>query len=205
MTTWLHLGRWLLIRSGLALALAVVPALVFAADGGSDKSPGKAGSSAGAVDLFDGIAQGELSVKFIPKNSTEARVLIENKTDKPLSVKMPEAFAGVPVLAQPAPGNVTGTQSMGTGMGMGMQGGGGMFNVPAEKVVQVRVPTVCLEHGKGEPRAAIPCEIRPLESVTSNPEVRENLQLLGTKKLNQRVAQAAVWHFTNNMSWESWP
>ena len=58
------------------------------------------------------------------------------------------------------------------GMGGGM-GGGGMFNVPPEKVGQLRVATVCLEHGKGEPNEHIPYEIKPLEKVVNRPAVVE--------------------------------
>jgi hypothetical protein len=57
------------------------------------------------VELFSGIEQGQLEVKLIPKDSTECRVLIANKTDEPLNVRVPGAFAGVPVLAQFLPGN----------------------------------------------------------------------------------------------------
>ena len=50
------------------------------------------------------MEKGQIAVKLIPKDSTQCRVLIENKTDKPLTVKLPETFAGVPVLAQRAGG-----------------------------------------------------------------------------------------------------
>jgi len=52
------------------------------------------------VELFAGIEQGKLEVKLIPRDSTQCRVLIENKTDKPLNVSLPGALAGVPVVAQ---------------------------------------------------------------------------------------------------------
>ena len=89
----------------------------------------------------------------------------------------------------------------GGGGGMGGGGGGGFFNV-APEAVELKAATVCLEHGKAEPRAAIPYEIRPLESVTSNPLVQEVCRLLGQGAVNQRVAQVAAWHLNNNMSWE---
>ena len=62
----------------------------------------KASSSAAAesVEMFSAMAQGQIEVKLIPKDSTQSRVIIENKTKKALSVKLPDAFAGVPVLAQ---------------------------------------------------------------------------------------------------------
>ena len=52
------------------------------------------------VDLFEAIDAKQVTVKLIPKNAMEGTVLIENKTDKPLTVKVPEAVAGVSIHAQ---------------------------------------------------------------------------------------------------------
>ncbi|MEN6558068.1 MAG: hypothetical protein ABFC54_07805 [Thermoguttaceae bacterium] len=162
------------------------------------------------VEMFSAMQRGDIAVKFIPKDSTQARVLIENKTDRPLNVKLPDAFAGVPVLAQSGRSgrsggssrdSSSGNQSSGGGMG-GMGGGMGMFNIAPEKVGQLKVTTVCLEHGKREPNERMAYEIRPLESVTSKPGVRELCQLLGNGKISQRAAQAAAWHLNNDMSWQ---
>ncbi len=167
------------------------------------------------VELFAAIAQQQISVKFIPKNSTQANVLIENKTNKPLSIQLPAAFAAVPVLGQAAApaggGNTTNTQPQpmgggfggmgGMGMGGGM-GGGGFFNIAPERVAQLQVPGVCLDHGKAEPRPAIPYEIKPLETVTTKEGVRETLALLAEGRVNQRVAQIVAWHLVNGMSFE---
>jgi hypothetical protein len=96
---------------------------------------------------------------------------------------------------------------MGGGMmGGGMMGGGGMgmgmMNIPAEKVAQFKVATVCLEHGKKEPRSSTPYEIKPIESFTTKTGVKELLTALGSKRLNQRATQAAAWHLANDLSWE---
>lgn len=64
------------------------------------------------VDMFQAIEDGSIEVRYIPKDATEATVWFENKSDKPLSVKLPEVFAAVPILAQ-------------GGAGMGLGGGGG--------------------------------------------------------------------------------
>ena len=77
-----------------------------------------------------------------------------------------------------------------------------MMSVPAEKTVQFKVPTVCLEHGKAEPRAAIPYEIKPLDEVTTNEAVRELLTTFGKQGMNQRLAQAAAWHLASGLSWD---
>jgi len=43
--------------------------------------------------MFDAMKSGDLEVKFIPKDDREARVMFKNKTKRPLSVRLPEAFA----------------------------------------------------------------------------------------------------------------
>ena len=104
-----------------------------------------------SVDLFDAMTSGQLDVKFVAKNSHDGRLLIKNNTGQPLSVKLPEAFAAVPVLAQNAAGGAVGgtrsnrssnqnnqNQSLGGGLGGGGYGGnrggvGGAFDVVLRK------------------------------------------------------------------------
>ena len=206
---------WIIRRSlrlGLTMVAALLPAVLLA-DGPAQlmTRSAPADPNATTIDLFDGIANGDIAVKLIPKDSKESRVLIENKTDKPLSIKLPDAFAGVPVLAQAAGAGVGGGaagQNQGVGGGMmgggggGMGGGGGFMNVPPEKIGQLKVATVCLDHGKAEPRPAVPYEVKPIESYTDKPEVQELCRMLGTGQINQRAAQVAAWHLNNNISWQ---
>jgi hypothetical protein len=178
-------------------------------------------NSVAPVDLFAAISAEQLDVKFIPKNDREARLLLTNRTRGPLSVRLPDAFAAVPVLAQFGPMRPGGAgaqqqpnQAMGAaGAPMGLpQGrvngfqrmmlGNGIFNIPAEQVVEFRLNTVCLEHGKKDPRPAIPYQVRPLSEVTTKPGIRELLKSLGEEKIDQRAAQAAAWHLANGLSWE---
>ncbi len=192
-----HRPFWLVLFLVAALAAAVGTA----ADRSARLAPDP---DAQTVDMFQGMKDGDLAVKFIPKDSREARLSIENKTQKPLNVKLPDAFAGVPVLAQQANQNRQGNNQQQQGVGGGGQGmgGGGMFCVPPEKIESLKVPTVCLEHGKAEPRPTTPYMIEPLESFTQAPGVSEVCQMLGQGKISQRVAQAVAWHLNNNMSWD---
>ena len=199
--------NWFCSRLAIALALTLLCSTLTAAEYVKPPKGGAYNAKDQTVEMFAAIAKGDIAVKLIPKDSTQCRVLIENKTDKPLNVKLPDAFAGVPVLAQV--GNQIGNnnnnnnqmQGMGGGMGgMGM-GGGGMFNVAPEKVGQFKVATVCLEHGKAEPKP-IPYEIKPIDSFTTKPGVRELCQALAAGQIGQRAAQAAAWHLNNDMSWE---
>lgn len=180
------------------------------------------------VELLAAVEEGRVGVKLIPKDSTESTLVLQNKTTEPLNVKFPATFAAVPALAQfGGAGGGFGGGGMGPGgggfgggglggggrsgggfgggsqaMGGGMGGGMGMFNLPPEKVADFKVPTVCLEHGKKEPNAKIPYEIKPIESVTDKPAVHELCKGLGEGKLNQRAAQAAAWHLENGLSWQ---
>jgi len=238
-----RLRSWWAPSLGCAVALMLlVPTVVPAAAGrGKAPKPGQYNPDHKTVEMFQAIKDGQIDVKLIPKDSTECRVLIENKTPQPLNVKLPEAFAGVPVLAQVGGGagvnnpggwggggnnrnwnNNSGNQGFGGGMGgmgMGGMGMGGMgmfnvppeqvgqnapamFNVPPEKVGKLKVATVCLEHGKAEPRAAMKYEIKPVDQFTDKKEVYELCRMLGSGQLNQRAAQAAAWHLNNNMSWQ---
>jgi hypothetical protein len=182
------------------------------------KTPAAQPDQANAVDLFAALAKDQIDVKVIPKDSTQLRVMIQNKTDKPLTVKLPDAFAAVPILAQAAPaakkqpqpqavgGGLPGAGVPGMGVpGMGAPGVGrrGFMNIAPEKVGQLTaVATVCLDNGKGEPRAAIPYAIKPIEDYTTQPGVREVCEMLGKGKVNQRVAQVCAWHLNNGLTWE---
>jgi hypothetical protein len=177
------------------------------------KSPSAQPDPSSAVDLFAAMDRGLVDVKVIPKDSLQLRLMVENKTEKPLTVKLPDAFAAVPILAQaaPAPKKQQQNQAVGGGMGMpGMMGagmpgmiGGGMMNIPPEKVgTLTAVPTVCLDFGKGEPRAAVPYALKPLEDYTTQPGVREVCEELGKGQVKPRVAQACAWHLNDGLSWE---
>jgi len=212
-------GSWL----ALAVVVVLLPTLAVAAERQRKLKVGQYNPADQTVEMFKAMKAGDIEVKLIPKDSTQSRVLIKNKTKQPLNVKLPEAFAGVPVLAQQIGGGGGGfdagggrnrrdgggggaSQGMGGGMGgMGMGGmggmGGGMFNVKPEVVGNFKVPTVCLEHGKREPRPKIPYVIKPIEQFTKKAEIRELCQMLGKGRLNQRAAQAAAWHFSDGMSW----
>ena len=76
------------------------------------------------VDLFDAVDAKQVTVKLVPKDALGGTVLIENKTDKPLTVKIPDAVAGVAINSQF--GGMGGGGMGGGGMGGGGMGGGGM-------------------------------------------------------------------------------
>ena len=179
------------------------------------------------VGLFQGIKDGSLAAQLILKNSKQGNVLIENKTDQPLTVKLPDAVVGVHVLKQgglgmgmSAPGGGGGGgmqggggggggQSSGGGMqggGGGMQGGGGgmgMFSIPPQKIVRLPYRGVCLEHGKKEPTSRMTYRLIPVDQYSKDAGLHELLTLVARGQLPTPVAQAAAWNINSKMAWQS--
>ncbi|MCH8830805.1 MAG: hypothetical protein IID45_14610 [Planctomycetes bacterium] len=185
--------------------------------------------SAPVVELFDGIERGVLHVRVVPKNEFESRILIKNKSKKPVTVKIPKAVAAVHVLKQLAPfgplnpnGNGNGNNNgNGNGNGAGQQVGGQLqpngnqgfpngngvgpnnfFSIPAERTVELRLKSVCLEHGKRPPRLKMTYHLRRLKAVVKDPVLRELLRSADFQKTGRKTLQAAVWHLSSRMSWQ---
>jgi hypothetical protein len=174
------------------------------------------------VSLFDGMSGGALNVKVVAQNSLYGSLYIENTSQKPLTVEMPDSFVAVQVLRQFGGGGggrggatgAGGTQAMGGGMGGmggGMAGGGGMggggmgggmFSVPAERTAKVPYHSVCLEHGKNDPDPTTRYKVVPVDEYTKDDQLSALLSLVGSKSIDPQVAQAAAWHLANKMSWE---
>jgi hypothetical protein len=175
------------------------------------------------VELFDGIESGRLSAHVISQDSLHGSIFIENLTDQPLTVEMPEAIVAVQVNKQIGGfgggggiggGGGGGVQATGGGGGGGGgagggfgggggggQGGQGFFSVPPERTVKLPYTSVCLEHGKAEPSPRVTYEVVPVESFTDDVVLQELLAMVGTGRLNSASAQAAAWNRSNNMSW----
>src|SRR5262245_53367690 len=113
----LPLSAKLALRSGVVtLCVAVVATTTLT--GATKQRPIKKltyDRSAPGVELFEGIEAGTLEATLIPKSSLEGNVFHESKTDKPITVKPPNAVAAAQVLKQ----------GLGQGGGGGGRGGGG--------------------------------------------------------------------------------
>jgi hypothetical protein len=193
------------------------------------------------VGLFEGMNDGRLESKFIPRDSTGGFVLVSNNSDQPLTVELPEAFVAVQVLKQFGGGGLGGgglgggglgggglgggqgggqgggNQQAGGGFGGGGQGGGlgggglggggqggggGFFSIPPEKSVKVPYISACLNHGKPDPNPRVEYKLVPVEEYTQDPVLAELIRLVGTGRVDQHSAQAAIWTRTDNMSWQ---
>lgn len=178
--------------------------------------------------LFEAMDADQIGVRLVAKNEFEGHLLVENKTDAPLTIQMPDAFVGVQVLPQFGSGGGGGgfgggggnggigggggqaqsTGGGGGGIGGGGGGGGGGFggggfmSIPVGTVAKVPVSMVCLEHGKKTPSQRLHYTVVRPEKFTSDPRVHEICKMVGSGQLDRASAQAAAWHISNNLSWE---
>lgn len=201
----------------LAARILVVAAAVGFISG-SDSRLSAASPSTETVDLFTAIAEKTISVSVIPRDSTTLTLLIKNETKQPLAIRMPAGMAAAPVLAQqpfPFLNNDNGNNNNNGGnqaVGMNAQNNNnannnnnnnafpGLFNVPAERTLKIKLPCVCLEHGKPEPNTRVKYELLPLSTYSEDPRLPQTLAAIG-KDLDQRAAQLVAWHIVNGKSW----
>ena len=211
------------ILGAFLLAVGLTGRIARAADTSSPNS--------GSVDLFQAMDDHQVDVKFLAKSDHDARVLIKNNTHQPITLKMPDAFVGAPVLAQfggGAGGRVGGVGGVGGGNrggssyggggqqqqvgggglgggggGIGGGGGGGFFSVPPDQTAKIDVAVVCLNHGLRAPNSSAAYKLVPADlALGDKPAVIELLKAFGHGNLDHEAVQAAAWHLANDMTWE---
>lgn len=88
----------------------------------------KVDPTAERVKMFAALADGRIDVQVVAKGPLGGKLLFENKTEKPLTVELPESFVGVQVFNQglgAGGGGFGGGGQQGGGFGGGGQQGGG--------------------------------------------------------------------------------
>ncbi len=173
------------------------------------------------TDVFAAVEAGDLEVGVVPQSERRVTIQLKNKTERPLTIQLPPALGAVPILAQqpglfgfPNPGGQNqnqqqAPQQLGLGINGGNRGGnnngggnlfGGMFNIPAGRAIKIKADAVCLEYGKPSPDARMKYQLKPLAEVCDKPELAAVLTSLGKDQMDQRTAQAAAWHLTDDLS-----
>lgn len=207
------------MRRFASFTLLLAAALVVPAASAREPRSRSLATAPEAHELLQAEEAGLVTVKYIPNDSRSAQIVVTNRSDRPLSLRLPEVFAGVPVLAQlggggggqagfgaggigAAPQSTGGAGPQNQGMNIGGQQGGGMFSLPPEKTRVIKVTTVCLEHGKAEPSPIRPYKLVELESYSDDPRLEQLMQSIGKGEVAQKVAQAAAWHIASGLTWQ---
>lgn len=188
--------------------------------------------NAPVIGMFQGMEEEKIDVKLIQISSKKGNLLVENKTNETITVKLPDAWVGVHVLnqigglgggglgggglggggqqgggggGQQAGGGgqgLGGGGQQGGGLGGGGGGGGNFFSIPPEKLVRISVNSVCLEYGKTEPTAKMEYRVVPVDAVSKDPVLAKLLAFVATGRMNENAAQAAAWVLASGKTWE---
>lgn len=185
-------------------------------------------AKAEAVDLLSPEAREKLRVQVIPQNEFQSRIVIENLTEDPLTVRLPKAVAAVHTIsksdANPQPRVRTSAgeepkEEPATGNGQAVVGTfgpmndlanafphqseeGNAFTIPAGRKVMIALHSACAEHGKRPPISRMAYELRPLEKQVESKTLQKIIQAYDPQSTNARAFQAVVWHLGNGLSWE---
>ncbi|WP_417382914.1 hypothetical protein [Gimesia sp.] len=170
------------------------------------------------VELFEGIEKQQLGARVYPMSAYSSSVFISNLTTEPLTVKVPAAVSSVHILAQagPNPGLLQPLQGGQTQVGDSQAVGGnlnpvgnnqnfdfnGLFTIPPEKTVKLKLSSVCLEHGKPCPSSLKTYELRPIESQVKDKALVMVLQKYNPKHDDLEMVQAIAWHLSSHLSWQ---
>jgi len=91
---------------------------------------------------------------------------------------------------------------LGGGAGGAGGGGAGFFSIPPERTVRVPYVSACLNHGKADPSPRLNYKLVPVSEYTDDAVLAELIRMVGTGRVDQQSAQAAIWTRTDNMSWQ---
>lgn len=115
-------------RLVLSCAIAAAWLSVSTAAPAREPRPSRGSMSAAVEDVLEAEKAGLVEVKYIPNDSRSAQIVVTNRSDRPLTLRLPGAFAGVPVLAQlggmGGGGNAAGFGAGGIGAAPQSTGGG---------------------------------------------------------------------------------
>lgn len=131
------------------------------------------------------------------------------------------AFIGLPGGTNNFNGNGLGSNQFGQGAGQSISGqfnnmpgqngqknffnnipGPAFFSIPAEKTVQIRLNSVCLDHGKPTPTAKMNYELRKLDQYTENKALIRLLESEEFRTADRGAAQAAAWNLSSGIPLE---
>lgn len=203
------------MRTGFVGRMVSATCVLMAATALSAEPPQPAGE-----ELFQAIKDGRVEARVVARDQHHVRVFLKNPAKNPVSVKLPDVLAARPILAQgffnPGGGQGQGqgfaTSTSSSGMqppqtvggstqGTTARGNGTIFNIPPESVREIKLDTVCLEHGKPNPRSSVAYELAKLEEVCKEPAVESLLIRYGRGDLDRDVVQAAAWNLANGLAW----
>jgi hypothetical protein len=187
----------------------------------ADKNPASKANPVRTGDILSLVAEGKVSLQLTAHGAYRLGMRIKNLTDEPIAIDFPpglvaDAFAQNQILqqlqsssssaggAQPgngsSPGSRSGSSSGSQGMAMLQTS---QNKADAGQVLQLTFRTACMNFGVPEPKPTSRLFLKRVEDYTPNPELQIAVKQIAEQKVETPIAQAAIWHLSNNLSWET--
>ena len=206
-------------RMATRLVSAALVGLGLSAYGRAGDAAPSAPAETQTVQILDAAKNGDLDVTVRGAGESRVKFTIQNKTSKRFNVVIPPGLVAASATGQ------GGFQSMGLGVPTANLGGFGAFRnqradtagfrsmpsvspapeglaVSPNQTIEVSVPSVCLNFGLPTPTARNVFTLKDVETYSPDTRVRRALKSLSTVGTSQTVAQAAMWHVCNGMSFD---
>jgi hypothetical protein len=169
------------------------------------------------IDLFEAQKANNISIQYIANNEKHGQLIIENKTDKPLSIKLPQSFGLIPVLAQVGFNN-GGIQPFNNGRNAGFNNGGiqqnsfqqlgGGFgnnafaNIKPHGKSVIKTNTICLDYGLRTPNTRSKYTLVKLDEISNDSRLDYAIEKFSNNDITQQTAQVLGWHINSGLSWK---
>ena len=83
-----------------------------------------------------------------------------------------------------------------------MMGSVGQGDLSLKRLHQMPLHSVCLEHGKDNPRPKMKYRLVSVEEYTDNVVLQDLIRVYASGRLDREVAQVAAWRVANNLTWQ---
>lgn len=200
------------------LAAALTASALFGAGRASASDDAQAPPATETVGILDAAKSGDLAVTVRGAGESRVKFTIENKSAKRLNVVIPPGLVAASTAGQAF-------QSMGLGtptnnlnsfgaFRTGRNDSPGFRSIPAAapapeglavspgQTVEMAIPSVCLNFGLPTPTAKNVFRLMDVETYSPDARVRKSLKSLSALGTSQLVAQAAMWHVCNGMTFD---
>lgn len=203
------------LRACSLLGLLGLAALAATSSGRADKSAPANANLVRTGDILTLMAEGKVSVQLTAHGAYRLGVRVKNLTDAPLEIDFPpglvaDAFAQNQVLQQLQASSSLSSSSAGGAQPGSSSGSQGMAmlqssqnKADAGQTLQLTFRTACMNFGVPEPKPASRLFLKRVEDYTPIPELQIAVKQIAAQKVETSIAQAAIWHLSNKLSWET--
>ncbi len=162
-----------------------------------------------ADDLIRLMREGQIEAHVVADHAYAVQLRLTNLTDHDLKATLTPGTVADTLARHPVFAQVGGGGSSGGGQSLGMLQSP-TFELGGGQTVFATLASACLNYGIPEPTAGSVLTLKPISELSASQPFANVLQAIARKYPNQQsipaddvaTAQAALWHFSDQLSWK---